>query len=449
MGEPFALEELEVIDSTIKMFTMPVLKADVPLLQETWKHEQAVREARLQKLGVSVKELRSADKFAALLRQAGVEPETKDGKNGDIFAFAKTDMFMVGLLDSDDETVRTLAEARLGSKSSIIQERCVKIADMASRGNLAIYLNYAGAHTTRWSSGDGMGFQNLTRGSALRKAIMAPPGCLILSPDLSQIEFRVGSYLAGQWDIIELLRAGNDPYIGTAARFYGVEPTKVNKTQRHLGKVIELACLFGMSWRRLQATCKVGALGGPPIFLSDEEAKSAIEIYRNSHPAVVNYWKEAGRMIARLAGGDPLQWGPVTVKDGKLWAPNGTMLHYPHLHYHRPTAEECEKLPEWNWNGYWRYRNRHGWTNIYASLLVENVVQWLSRIVLSQAMLRIKALGYHIMGTTHDELWVLLKQDGNEERHREIIMNEMRREVSWLPGLPLDCEAEMGSRYEH
>ena len=64
-------------------------------------------------------------------------------------------------------------------------------------------------------------------------------------------------------------------------------------------------------------------------------------------------------------------------------------------------------------------------------------------------MLRIKALGYHIMGTTHDELWVLLKQDGNEERHREIIMNEMRREVSWLPGLPLDCEAEMGSRYEH
>jgi len=448
LKEGFPLEELGVVDSTIKMFTMPVLRADTALLKQVWEDEEAKRQARLLQLGVTGEDLRSADRFASLLREAGVEPETKDGKNGPIYAFAKNDQFMRDLLDGPDEELRTLAEARLGAKSTIIQDRCEKIANMASRGSLCVYYNYCGAHNTNWSGGDSTNFQNMKRGSAIRKAIMAPPGCLICSPDLSQVQCRLVNYLAGQQDVVERFRRGDDPYIPIAEMIYQKKVTKDDKTERGTGKTLELSCGFMSGDLSIQRTAKSG-LYGPPVYIELAEARRWKLLYRETHPAVEQYWKTGGRMIARIAGGDPVSWGPFAIRDGKIFAPNGLFLQYPQLHFHRPTPEECEKLSQQNWSGYWRWKTRNGWKPLHPGVLTQNVVSFAARIILSQAMLRIKALGYHIMGTTHDELWVLLQADGNEERHREIIMNEMRREVSWLPGLPLDCEAEMGERYEH
>jgi hypothetical protein len=155
LAKEMPMEEWEVIDHTIRMFTQPVLGADVDLLAKIWEKEDREKRTRLAYLRVSDSDLQSSDKFAALLRAEGVEPETKDGKKGQIYCFAKTDRFMEELLEDEDDRIRALAEARIGAKSTLLQTRAETLGWMASRGPLCVYLRVYGAHTTRWSGGDG------------------------------------------------------------------------------------------------------------------------------------------------------------------------------------------------------------------------------------------------------------------------------------------------------
>jgi DNA polymerase len=444
LGKDMPREEYQVISTTVKMFTEPCLVGDIDMLGKVWVDEATKKDARMAALNVTSTELQSSDKFAELLRAEGVEPETKDGKNKAIYCFAKTDEFMRGLQEHDNERVRTLAEARLGAKSTLMQTRAETLGWMASRGPMPVYLRYCGAHTTRWSGGDGANWQNFKRGSDIRRAIMAPLGFLLGTIDLSQIECRILNYLAGQEDVIEKFRKGEDPYIGIASQAYGFPVTKAHVAERGTGKQLELSCGFQAGAATIQNTARLG-IYGPPVVIDLATATRWRDIYRSTHPAVIEYWKTAGRMIARIAGGEPMEWGPMLIKDHKIFGPGGTMLHYETLQFHKPEPdEECKDFER---EGYWRYRTRHGWTKLYSGKLVENVVQWLARIVMSQAMNRITALGYRVSNTTHDELLILIPKDGNEQRHLEVCENEMKRTPDWLPGIPLDCEGSLGQRY--
>ena len=144
LGKNFPPEEFEIVDSVIKMFTNPVLRADIPLLGKVWQDENVRKQKLLTDLQVTEADLQSADRFAELLRSEGVEPEmkmgkvsTKTGNQKEGFAFAKTDQFMRDLLEDDNERVRTLVEARLGVKSTLMQTRAETLGWMARRGSCA------------------------------------------------------------------------------------------------------------------------------------------------------------------------------------------------------------------------------------------------------------------------------------------------------------------------
>ena len=68
-------------------------------------------------------------------------------------------------------------------------------------------------------------------------------------------------------------------------------------------------------------------------------------------------------------------------------------------------------------------------------------------VIASEAMARLKAMGYRTLNWPYDELLLLIPNDGRIEQHKEIILREMRREVPWLPGLPLDAEISIAERY--
>lgn len=446
MREGFVKEELEVVDTTIKMFTESCLRADILMLADLWEAENKAKHQRLIDLNITTAELQSSEKFAELLRAEAIEPETKESTKGNtIYAFAKTDSFMRDLLEHDDERVRALAEARIGAKSTLLQTRAETLGGMARRGPMPVYLNYCGAHTTRWSGGDKANWQNFKRAdpdnpklaSPLRRAIMAPEGYLLAPVDLAQIEYRVLCFLADEQEALQELREGRDPYVELASEVYGFQVTKAHPAERGTGKQLKLSCGFQAGDLTIKKTAALG-IYGPPVHITIEEAGRWKGIYRKRMHKTTRYWKEAGHMISRLAGGDPLQWGPMQIREGKIWLPNGCPLHYPELQYHvdRESGEQ-----------FWRYKNRHGWTKLYSGKLTENVVQALARLVMSQAMVRLTRLGYRILNTTHDELLVLLKKDGNEQKHLDICLAEMKRTPTWLPHLPLDVEAFLGERY--
>jgi len=336
-------------------------------------------------------------------------------------------------MEDDNERVRTLAEARLGQKSTLMQTRAETLGYMSTRGDMCVYLRMYGAHTTRWSGGDGANWQNFKRGSDIRKAILPPPNYLLVKPDLAQIEARCLVFLAGQEDAIEDFRQGRDPYLKLASAAYGFEVTKEMPKERGTGKQLRLSCNYMAGAATIQKTAAHGTYG-PPVHIDLDTALRWRDVFREQNPAICakgGYWSSAGRMIARIAGGESLEWGPMRIEAGRIILPNGCPLLYNNLEYY--------KDPETG-EGNWRSQTRHGWAKLYSGKLVEQTTQALARVIISQAAIRIARAGYRIVNTEHDSLWILIPDDDRQQVHHEFIVAEMTREPSWLPGIPLAAE---------
>jgi DNA polymerase len=427
------VEELTVIDMTVRMFTEPTLEGDQDLLGEVWYDEVEKKMGGLRDLNVSAKDLASAERFSELLRAEGVEPPIKTSPKGNrIYAFAKTDEAMRELLEDENPRVAALCAARLGEKSTIGQTRAARFGDMAMRGPMPVYLNYCGAHTRRWSGGDRSNWQNLRRGSDLRRSIKAPDDAKLGIVDLEQIECRVLNYLAGQWDVLQKFARKEDVYSELATRFYGRPISKKDPKERGVGKQIELSCGYGAGAATIVATARRGTYG-PPVVLSLAEGETLKSLYRTTHPGVVDYWKKADQVISVLNSGGSMQWGPLFIEDHRLFAPNGLFIDYSTLRYH---ADERR----------WKLKTKRGWVNMWGGVLTQNVCELLSRVILSQGMLRIRELGIHVALISHDEAVVLIPKD--DEAVFEEVKAAMIVEPDWLPGIPLAVEGILSERYE-
>ena len=432
-------EEYDIIDATVRMFTEPRLEGDQPLLREIRDQEWLTKNQKLYELGVSERELASNAKFANLLEAEGVEVQMKPGARGPIPAVAKSDPFMRDLMEHGDERIQALAQARLEVRSTLNETRSGRLLGMSERGALPVYLHYCGAHTRRWAGGDAVNFQNLPRGSAIRRGLRAPEGYLLACVDQSQGECRVLNWLAGQSDVVERFRGGFDPYIPIATKFYGREITKADAAERGTGKQLELSCGYGAGAETIVHTAARGAYG-PPVKLTIEEGRKARDLYRETHPRVVELWREASEVIlpalANKTGGLWRAGAGCAVLEhhkGRLIAPTGLWIDYTRLRY-----EEHE----------WRlYERGNSYRKMYGAKLVQNVTELLSRLITSQAMLRYRELGYPIVGMSHDDVWLLIPDTDWADARKYEIIDTMATTPAWAPGLPLTADCKIGETY--
>ena len=439
-------EELRLIDLTIRMFVEPVLLGDIDAFKAVELGEIIRKQTLREQLNVTDAELQSSEKFAELLRACGIEPPMKQTPAGQAYAFARTDKFMTEvILEHPDDRVRTLGEARLRTRSTIEQTRAQRLAGMAGRGAMPVYLQYAGAHTTRWSGGDKLNWQNFKRGSGLRKAIHAPAGYQIVKVDKSQIECRFLNYLAGQWDVVERFRRKEDPYIGIASMAYGERVYKAKENdprysemlaKRGTGKQLELSCGYGAGTQTIQTTAAKGTYG-PPVAISLAQADQWKRLYRSTHPRVVEFWYKAEETIYAMSRGLDYNWSIFKTRGTDLYLPNGTCLHYPNLRQ----IDEGPDKPYW-----WAYESRYGLKKIWGGFLVENVIQAVSRVDIGQCWLRLADMGYRVVLMEHDALGIVVRNE-TAEHDCDVILAEMKRAPIWLPEIPLDAEATMGESY--
>lgn len=242
----FPPSELRVIDQTIRMYTEPKIVLDKNQLRQHLSSVKDNKQKLLDALGNAGnqedirKVLMSNAKFAELLTSMGVTPPMKtSARTGkETYASAKTDKGMTDLLEHPNPLVASLVVARMGIKSTIEETRTEALLAVADRGPLPIMLNYYGAHTGRFSGGDGLNLQNLParKGKSIRRALAAPEGNVILGCDLSQIEARMLAWVAGQNDLVESFAKGRDVYCEFASEVYGREITPADKTERFVGK---------------------------------------------------------------------------------------------------------------------------------------------------------------------------------------------------------------------
>lgn len=267
-------KELRLIDLTLRMFTEPVLELDAFLLEKHLSEVRARKEALLAKLGGDPAEVKknimSNPKFAQMLLDRGVEPPMKISPTTgrETFAFSKTDEGLKELLEHEDVEVQTMVAVRLGVKSTIEETRTERFLGIADRGSLPIPLKYYAAHTGRWGGMDKVNMQNLpSRGenaNTLKRAILAPPGHVIIDCDSSQIEARMLAWMAKQDDLVEVFEKNNeevangvpkdemryDPYKIMASIIYRKEMLSVTSHERFIGKTVILGC-FGPDTRVL------------------------------------------------------------------------------------------------------------------------------------------------------------------------------------------------------
>lgn len=447
---PFVTEEeLRVIDITVRMYAEPVLLIDKERVQHAFEAERERKATLYAAAGVAAKEVGSADQFAARLRTFGVEPPTKLSLRTQkkTWAFSKQDIDFKVLLQHPDARVRSLVEARLASKSTLVETRA---QTMLGRAGLPtpIYLTYWGARTGRWSGGDAANYQNLPKrgiGFELRRALCAPPGTTLVISDASQIEARMLAWQAGQQDVLNAFAAGNDVYALDATNMYGRPINKNdNPNERQVGKTFRLGAGYGASGRKINYMMKIGAIG-PSIVQPLEETEQLIAAWRAANNYIVSYWHEGFRCaVTAFMNRQQVPFGTVcfegTPRGGYVHLPNATWLFYPGVHW---TDTDCT-----HGDGM-AYVGRNGTVNFWHGLIAENLTQALARAVLAHQLVQMEdALPeLRIATTTHDEVLAVVPL-AQAETYAKTIHRIMSTPPDWARDLPLNADTHISPIYE-
>lgn len=460
--------ELRLMDATARMLTEPKFVADLPLLKRGLKAERKRKARNLAKLSVELdldtdalkKTLGSAPKFKAFLETRGVDCPVKisptTGKA--IPALAKTDKGMTDLLEHTDPIVASAAEERLNVKSSILETRLERFIDAARlcHGKMPIALRYCGAQTTwRWSGKVAkLNQQNLPRinpyepkiSDVLRLSMQAPEGQRVVVVDLSAIEMRANHFL---WQVQSSMAAYQankeaDLYrLFAAEHLYHCAPEDITKVQRQRGKVAQLQLGYQSGWAKLKERARIDG-----IHLTDDEAKRITETWREAYKPIVRGWWRLDRALSDLAVGNnigaPLDpGGLVRIEHGALRTPKG-LIRYPNLRQELVTDDQGNQRDQWF---YGDGRNK---ANIYGGKCTENLIQCLSRFVMSDAILKFKQtkLGkkYDLAHTVHDELIYVVDED-DAEAVLETLIRVMTEPPEWWPDLILSAEGGIARTY--
>lgn len=472
-----------------------------PAEQEIWQLDYGINQRGIlidvpavkAAIAVAVKAAQDLDRHMKLWTGGAVEACTEVGKlttwvkaqGVETDGLAKADI--AELLERDDlpQPVRAVLLLRKEAGKSSTAKLDKMLACACPDGRVRGALQYHGATTGRWA-GRLIQPQNFPRGnlrpaevadildnwihgedafgyidtmygspldvlsSCLRGFITAPEGYDLIAADFSAIEARVLAWLAGEEDVLDVFRRGEDLYPHAASRIYSRPISKADKNERQIGKVATLALGYQGGVGAFQTMAR-----NYGVKVGDEEADKIKTAWRAAHPAIVQYWYDiedaavracltAGRTTSAGSQGCEVRF---KLNGSFLWCrlPSGRTLCYPFPRVGEvttPWGATKEALTHMTVNSVTRQWER---STTYGGKLVENVVQAVARDLLAAAMLRLEAHGYDITMTVHDELVMEVPEDeGSLEEVEELAAVT----PEWAAGLPMAAEGWRARRYQ-
>jgi DNA polymerase len=283
----------------------------------------------------------------------------------------------------------------------------------------------------------------------IRGFIQAPPGRLLVSADLSQIELRVMAWQAGEDWILEALQDGTDIYRVTGAAIYGKPAEDLDHdTERYIAKRVELASQFGLSGTGrdgeggLYARLKADGVKG----FGRARSQHAIEAYRRTHPSIVQFWEDMGNGLIKAVRGEDNQVGP---------------------HYFEKTRDDLVRLirPSGNYQCFWspklrasewgnvevsylgRLKNgRMGRVGTYGARVAQGATQGTAADILIDAMNAAESEGYPPIMSIHDEIVTEIKDDGRDHVDNLCRIFTSQR-AAYAEEIPIEAEGWQGRRF--
>ena len=272
----------------------------------------------------------------------------------------------------------------------------------------------------------------------LRPALVPAAGKQLVVADWAAIEARANPWLSGVGQAkLDLFRTGADVYKVNAAATFGISVASVDKDQRQIGKVQELACGFAGG---VGAFAAMGRAYG--VLLPESDARRMVDGWRRANPWAPTYWQslESAYLRAMRNKNREFKAGRVTyMYDGvHLWysLPSGRVLCYPfakfdaegNVTYAKAAWKPAADAKEWPRARLWK------------GLACENITQAAANDLLRHSLRNLDDVVLHV----HDEIVIeTARPEEAAAQMREIMCTP----PAWAEGLPLDVEVQVMTRY--
>jgi len=279
----------------------------------------------------------------------------------------------------------------------------------------------------------------------LRPSLRAADGHVLVVADWAAIEARVTPWASRSNSgaaKLAIFEAGEDVYKHNAAATFGINYADVDKDQRQIGKVQELACGFAGGVGAFAAMGRIYNLSLP-----EPEARRMVEGWRRANTWSVPYWAALERSYMAALRNPLVEFpaGRVTYKfDGQhLWytLPSGRLLCYPFarfedggITYAKAAWKPAADAKEWPRARLWR------------GLACENITQAVANDLLRHALRRLDTIGLKVVLTVHDEI-VLEVEKNQADWAAEQLVKVMCEPPDWCVGIPLNAEVAIMERY--
>jgi DNA polymerase len=350
-------------------------------------------------------------------------------------------------------------------------------------GTLPFSLKYGGAHTLRWSGDAKINFQNFRKVPLVsnekglleqddnrvlqafdceeetgklpewvqfvldfRSLIIPRPGKKMIVSDLAQIEPRVLAWLAGDWDMLDRVRAGDSVYVAHARATMGFTGEKMDKTSTEYrlakARVLGLGYQCGADKfiRMAQNLARLDITADDPEWIEEtnpftgkvtrvsgrgSNSRRIVKEFREQNPKITALWGRLGDAFKMSVGGD-----------FTMTIPSGRKMRYEKVRVVCRMEQDKEtKLPkkvtvfQANTDGRWR--------GFYGGKLTENLVQATARDVFGEHLIALEDQGYPVLFGVHDEAVTEVDQSVTARDVQEV----MSKCPDWLKGCPIGAEA--------
>ena len=278
----------------------------------------------------------------------------------------------------------------------------------------------------------------------LRPALMADKGKHLVVADWAAIEARVTPWASNTNSgaaKLGIFERGEDVYKHNAAATFRVAYEDVDKDQRQIGKVQELACGFAGG---IGAFAAMGRIYN--VILPESDSRKMVDGWRRANPWAPVYWDalERAYTAAMRNPGNEFSAGRVAYLFDKqhLWyvLPSGRVLCYPfarfdeegNITYAKASWKPAADASEWPRARLWR------------GLACENITQAVANDLLRHSLMRLEEEGLDVVLHCHDEI---VLETINPETDAAKLFEIMTTPPAWAYGLPLNAEVATMTRY--
>lgn len=280
----------------------------------------------------------------------------------------------------------------------------------------------------------------------LRGCIVAPSGYMVCDNDLSGAELRLGLWMAGDQERLNIVASNADLYMYNAIRVYKLPENSTKEThpaRRQDGKNLTLGGNYELGWRTYMAYQRLKG-----YIIDEVTAKTDIYGYRDANPklfgngALLHSLKDAFKFAIYEQPGRIFPAGKIAFqKDqhGTIWMllPSGRAV--PHYSAHISYGGEMAF-----------FRAKFGAMlrqKAFGGSLLEIACQSMTRdlITAAEADIERELPDVFLILDVYDSILALAPTHVAKQRSEQM-RAIMRRPRPWTAGLPLDCEGYESER---